>query len=109
MEDRFAQLRRALEESALSGTATSDPSLRVSAFKRADLPPELVTLVGKIHDHAYKVTDEDVAPLKQKYNDHELYELILCAALGAASERLEAGLRALDAKEDEVSRAAAKG
>jgi len=53
-------------------------------------------LVDKIHRHAYKVTDDDLARLRPAYSDDELFEVVVSAALGAARQRLFAGLSALE-------------
>lgn len=61
-----------------------------------DPPPDLERLVGKIRDHAYRVTDADVDALRGRYSEDQIFELIVTAALGAAEHRLK---RALDALE----------
>ena len=43
-----------------------------------------------------EVTDEDLARLKARYSDDELFEVLVSASLGASLERLLAGLRALE-------------
>jgi alkylhydroperoxidase family enzyme len=52
--------------------------------------------VDKIHRHAYRVTDEDIASLQAKYGDDQMFEIVVSAALGASRQRLLAGLEALD-------------
>jgi hypothetical protein len=61
-----------------------------------DVPENLRALVEKIREHAYRVTDDDVAGLKTKYSEDELFELVVSAAMGAARHRLARGLRALE-------------
>ena len=62
------------------------------------LPPHLVTIVDKVHRHAYKLTDDDVqAALAAGVSQAVLFELIVLAAVGAATQRLEAGLAAVSA------------
>lgn len=60
------------------------------------LPGDLRVLVEKIHRHAYKVTDADVAAAQAVHGDDALFEIIVSAALGASDQRLRAGLEALD-------------
>ena len=60
------------------------------------MPDDLRELVEKVHRHAYKVTDEEIAALQAKYADDQLFEIIVSAALGASRQRLSAGLRALE-------------
>jgi alkylhydroperoxidase family enzyme len=52
--------------------------------------------VEKIHQHAYRVTDEDLATLQATYGDDRLFEIIVSAALGASRARLVAGLQTLE-------------
>ncbi len=100
-EDRHRQARRAIEAAVLHGEAHTPASLRQDVASGRELPAELAPLVHKIRAHAYRVTDEDVAALRERYSEDELFEIIVAAALGAALYRLDAGLRALDAAASE--------
>jgi hypothetical protein len=52
--------------------------------------------LDKVRDQATAVTDAEVARLRAGgHSDDELFELTVAAALGAASDRMEAGLRAI--------------
>jgi hypothetical protein len=94
--DPHAHLRDRVVESVIRGAGQSDPALRRAAADGIAAPPELQSLIDKIHRHAYKVTDDDVARLREKYPDDQLFEIIVSAALGASLSRLNAGLQALD-------------
>jgi alkylhydroperoxidase family enzyme len=59
------------------------------------MPADLQSLVDKIHRHASKVTDEDMARVQAKYGDDQMFEIVVSAALGASAQRLLAGLDAL--------------
>lgn len=95
-DDPYAALRHRVLQTTLSGPGETDPALRAAAAAGEGLPPDLQPLVGKIHAHAWKVTDSDVAQLQATYGDDRMFEVIVSAALGASRRRLEAGLRALD-------------
>lgn len=95
MVDRFASLRNATASALLDANGDTDPELR-RAVARGDAPPELTALVQKIRSRAYTVTDEDIDALKGRYSEDQMFEIIVAAAFGAASERLAAGRRALD-------------
>ena len=56
----------------------------------------LVTLVQKIRARAYTVTDADLDALRGRYTDDQLFEIVLAAAFGAASDRLSAAHQALE-------------
>jgi len=109
MDDRFFALRQKLESSVLTGKGESAPDLRQKVAANSGVPGDLAAFVDKIHKHAYKVTDEEVAALRQKYSDDYLFEVIAAAAFGAARMRLDAALKALAGSEAEVKHAAAKG
>ena len=94
--DPHAVLRDAVLESVLRGPGESDPATRTAAAMNVGLPADLRSLVEKIHRHAYKVTDEDVARAQRVYGDDALFEIIVSSALGASDQRLRAGLEALD-------------
>ncbi len=94
--DPYADMRDAVLESVLNGPGESDPAIRNAAADRTSVPPDLQTLIDKIHRHAYKVTDQDLSALKAKYGDDRMFEIVVSAALGASRERLLAGLAALE-------------
>jgi hypothetical protein len=95
MIDRHAGLRDAVLAQVLTGPGESDSAVRQAAAANAGLPDELRELIAKVHAHAYKVTDADIARLQGTYGDDKLFEIIVSAALGASRKRLMAGLDAL--------------
>ena len=96
MDERHRALWHAVEASVLRADGHTAPALRQAAAAGAELPPHLTALVEKIHRHAYRVTDEDLASLRARHTEDELFEIIVAAALGAASVRLQVGLRAVE-------------
>ncbi len=93
-ERRFDRLR----ERVLDGPGRLDPGVRRAASRRAleDLPEAVRGYVAKVHDHAYKVTDDDVAALLAAgYGEDEVFELTAAAAVGAGLMRLEVARRAM--------------
>ena len=95
VDDRFAQLRTATASALLNGPGATPAEIR-QAIAAGDPPPELTPLVQKIRSRAYTVTDEDVAALRGRYTEDQLFEVIVAAAFGAAQERLAAAHRALE-------------
>jgi len=95
MVDRFASFRRATSSAVLDSNGETPAELRKS-ISRGEAPPELTALVEKIRFRAYTVTDADIDALRDRYSDDQLFEIIVAAAFGAASERLAAGHRALN-------------
>jgi hypothetical protein len=96
MHDPHAKLRDEVLRRVLEGDADAEPALRRAAAEGAGLPADLQPLVDKIHRHAYKVTDDDVARLQAVYGDDRMFEIVVSAAVGASRARLLAGLRALE-------------
>jgi hypothetical protein len=96
MDDPHVKLREAALTSVLRGPALADASLRQAAHDNMGLPNDLQYLVGKIHAHAYRVTNEDVATAQKVYGDDRLFEIIVSAATGASTQRLTAALDALE-------------
>ena len=94
--DPHASLRDRVLQSVLQGAGESDPALRAAAADSGGVPADLSALVDKIHRHAYKVTDDDIARVRERYGDDQMFEIIVSAALGASRRRLLAGLEALD-------------
>ncbi len=95
MSDRFGELKEATAAALLRGPGATPAELR-QACARGEAPEELRALIEKIDRHAYEVTDEDLASLRAKYSEAQLFEIIVAASFGAADRRLQAGLRALE-------------
>ncbi len=94
--DPYAALREQVLDTVLRGPGHSDPTIRQAAAVGHGVPADLQSLVEKIHAHAYRVTDEDVARAQAKYGDDQMFEIIVSAAVGASKQRLAVGLAALD-------------
>jgi hypothetical protein len=94
--DPHGSLRDRVLDIVLKGEGDSDPEIRQAAAEGTNLPADLKELVDKIHRHAYRVSDEDVAKLQAKYGDDRMFEIVVSAALGASRYRLMAALEALD-------------
>lgn len=95
MTDRYKPLREATQSALLQGPGETAPELRQEAA-RGQVCGELAPLVGKIHREPWSISDEDWAPARAKYDQDQLFELVVSAAYGAALYRLEAALTALE-------------
>lgn len=96
LKDPHASLRDRVLDRVLKGPGDAEPALRQAAASGSGLPRDLQSLVDKIHRHAYKVTDDDIARAQANYGDDKMFEIVVSASLGAANQRLQAGLKALD-------------
>jgi alkylhydroperoxidase family enzyme len=94
--DPHADLRDRAFRTVFDGPGQTDPALRHAVAERTGVPADLQALVDKIHRHAYKVTDDDLARLRATYSEDALFEIVVSAALGASRQRLFAGLAALE-------------
>ena len=95
MDDRFASFRNATRAAVLDGSGETPSELR-RAVANCEAPPSLALLVEKIRSRAHTITNADVEALRAHYSDDQLFELIVAATFGAASERLAAARRALE-------------
>ncbi len=86
----------------LGSLGRTDPSVRRAVFERVrvgtgDIPKTLASMVEKIADHPWSVTDADFTHLAEAgYSEDQIYELVLAAAAGAGVRRFEAGMRAME-------------
>ncbi|HET6989565.1 MAG TPA: hypothetical protein VFI00_23260 [Kribbella sp.] len=91
---RAAQL--ALVDRVLNGEGRAPAEQRACAFRNDGLSPPLDVLIGKVADRPAEVTAEDLAAAKASgCSEDQLFELVVCAAVGQSSRQYEAGLAAL--------------
>jgi alkylhydroperoxidase family enzyme len=96
---RYERFVARLTTAVLESRGETNPELRraIASGKLADVPAELRSYVEKVSQHAYKVTDEDIAALQRAgYTDDQIFEVTAAAAVGAALARLERGLAVLE-------------
>ena len=96
MDDRHDGFRRRLEDAVFRGPGHLDTQVRQAIAGRRDVPAELRALVEKVAREAYRVTDGDFAVPRARFSEDQVFEAVVSAAVGAARERLEAALRALE-------------
>jgi alkylhydroperoxidase family enzyme len=89
-------LVRAIEQRILTGRGMALPELRAKAFEDSDLPEPLATLVDKVAKRSFQVTDGDfAAAVAAGFTEDQLFELVICAAVGESSRLYQAGMVAL--------------
>ena len=104
-----SDLFRQLSEAILTSPGEFQPAVRSAIEARSEamgsgiapqsdgVPSALASYVHTVALHAYRVTDEDIqALLKLGYSEDAIFEVTLCAALGAGMERLKRGMKALE-------------
>ena len=95
-EDKKRAAHRALVDRILNGEGRAAAERRARAFEGEGLSPPLGALIGKVVDRPVQVTEEDLATAKASgYSEDQLFELVICAAVGRSARLYEAGLAAL--------------
>src|SRR5437868_11573029 len=99
-ENRMANIfeaRRALVARILEGEGRASPALRRAAFDNAGLAEPLATLVEKVAKRANAVSDQDITAVRAAgLNEDQIFELVVCGAVGQAMRQHENALAALD-------------
>ncbi len=92
------QARKALVRRILEGAGKTSSSERRAAFNNSGLAEPLGALVDKVARHAHRVTDEDInAARVSGLSEDQVFEIVVCAAIGQATRQYDAALAALEA------------
>ena len=95
-EDKKRAAYRALQDRVVDGEGRVSPEQRARAFSNAGLSPPLDGLLGKVASKPTQVTDADFAAARAAgVSEDELFELVICAAVGQSARLYDAGLAAL--------------
>jgi hypothetical protein len=97
-QDKKRAAFRALADRVRNGPGEADARERARAFGNEGLTPPLAALIGKVATSPVRVTDADFAAAKASgLSDDQLFELVVCAAVGQSARLYDAGLAALAA------------
>ena len=92
----ITQLHRELVARVLGGGGKAPAELRRAAFDHAGLSGPVRTLIEKVAHQAYSVTDDDVAAVRTAgLSADQIFEIVVCAAIGQANRQYESGLAAV--------------
>ena len=92
----IAQLHRELVNRVLDTDAQAPRELRRAAFDNAGLDEPVRTLIEKVAKRSYQVTDEDAAAVRAAgLNEDQIFEIMVCGAVGAADRQYKSALAAL--------------
>ena len=95
-EDSKRAAYRALEDRIVNGAGQSSPEQRARAFGNAGLAPPLDGLIDQVATRPTQVTDADFAAAQAAgFSEDQLFELVICAAVGQSARLYDAGLAAL--------------
>ena len=96
--DPYAKKMTRLRHAVTSSPASLPVDVRQTISAGRNVSGPLGSYVRKVAEHAYEITDEDIASLHAaNYTDDEIFEATVSAALGAGLFRLDCVLRALHA------------
>jgi hypothetical protein len=94
----ITRLHRELVARVLDGAGTAPPELRRAAFDNSGLDEPIRPLVDKVARHAPLVTDKDVAAVRAAgLSEDQIFEIVVCAAVGQATRQYESARAALAA------------
>jgi alkylhydroperoxidase family enzyme len=92
------QARKALITRILEGAGKASHTQRRAAFDNAGHTDPLRTLIHKVAWHASKITDEDIAAARTSgLSEDQIFEIVICAAIGQATRQYDTALAALKA------------
>jgi hypothetical protein len=95
-EDKKRAAFRALVDRVLNGEGRASAEQRARAFSNDGLSPPLDGLIGKVTARPAQVTEADFAAAEASgLSEDQLFELVICAAVGQSARLYEAGLAAL--------------
>jgi alkylhydroperoxidase family enzyme len=92
------QVHKALVRRILAGPGMAEPIKRGAAFNNSGFAGAVGALVDKVARHAFRVTDEDVTDARESgLSEDEVFEIVVCAAVGQATRQYDTALAALEA------------
>ncbi len=90
--------RTALVARILEGDGRASHAQRSAAFNNTGLAEPLRALMDKVATHPYQVSDEDIAAARGSgLSEDQVFELVVCAAIGQATRQYDTALAALEA------------
>lgn len=95
-DDKKRALYQNLVDRVLNGEGRADVEQRARAFSNDGLPQPLDALVEKVAMRPIQVNEADFAAVNESgYSEDQIFELVICAAVGQSTRLYEAGLTAL--------------
>ena len=95
-DDKKQAAHRALVDRVLNGEGRASAEQRAHAFSNDGIAPPLHALIDKVATRPTQVTEADFAAAKASgFSEDQLFELVICAAVGQSARLYDAGLAAL--------------
>ena len=99
MHGRHADVMQRLHDAALGADGSLPYETRLALAGGREIPDDLRPYADKVARHAYRVTDDDIAALREAgYDDDAIFEITVVVALGIGLHRRDIGLAALEAE-----------
>ena len=93
----ITESRESLEKRILYGNGKASPSDRRAAFDNGGLTGPAGALTDNVVRHAYRVTDDDIKSARMSgFSEDQLFEIVVCAAVGQATRQYNSALAALE-------------
>ena len=94
----ITSLHSALVSRILEGEGQASPEIRRAAFDNEGLSEPMRTFVDKVAHNARMVTGADIGTLRKAgMSEDQIYEIVVCAAIGQATRQYQNALAALSA------------
>lgn len=91
-------LHSSLVARVLQGEGRASPEIRRAAFDNEGLDEPISHFVEKVAHSARTVTDADISTLRETgLSEDQIYEIVVCAAIGQATRQYQNALAALNA------------
>ena len=95
--EKKRRAHQALVTRILEGEGKASHVERRAAFENEGLSDPLRMLIDKVARQPIRVTDEDIANVEASgQSEDEIFELVVCAAIGQATRQYETALEALE-------------
>jgi hypothetical protein len=95
--DKKHRAHQALVTRILEGEGKASRVERRAAFENGGISDPLRTLIDKVARQPTRVTNEDIANVEASgRSEDEIFELVVCAAIGQATRQYETALEALE-------------
>jgi hypothetical protein len=92
------QARKALVARILEGDGVASRAQRRAAFDNSEVAEPVRTLVQKVAENASKITDKDIGASRTSgLSEDQIFEIVVCAAIGQATRQYDTALAALEA------------
>jgi hypothetical protein len=95
---RHADVMQRLHDAVLGAEAALPYETRLALASGQEIPDDLEPYADKVARHAYRVTEKDLAALRDAgYDDDAIFEITVAVALGVGLHRRDVGLAAIEA------------